>query len=164
MPSKPLVPPDEFILLTMLLRLSSTLNNNDGDISMRNYTEIKQTRPSPPTDLEESEFDALDSMSAVLSWDRDVVTSSYTDGLRYNVAVLADRQEYRNGMDDLQGPTVDCRDLDCYTKMLPSPNFATTSNPERICADSNHFGVRIVKEGNSIWPMIREQDAFHTWK
>ena len=164
MPSKPLVLPDEFILLAMLLRLVSTLNNNDGDISMRNYTQIKQTRPSAHTDLEESEFKAVDSMSAVLSWDRDVVSSSYTDGIRYNVAVLADRQECHNGLDDLQDPTVDCRDPIGYTKMIPSPNFATMPNPERICADSNHFGVRIMKEGNSIWPTIREQDAFHTWK
>jgi hypothetical protein len=90
MPSKPLVLPNEFILLTALLCLVSILNNNDGNIWMPNSTEIKKTRLTAHTDVEESKFDTLDSMSAVLAWDREVVSSSYHDGLRYNVIVLAD--------------------------------------------------------------------------
>ena len=80
--------PDEFILLTMLLCLISILNNNDGDISMRNYAEIKKTRYTASTDLEESEFEALNSMSAVLIQDCEVVSLSYNDGLQCNMIVL----------------------------------------------------------------------------
>jgi hypothetical protein len=66
---KPLAqPPDEFTLLTMWLRLVSILNNNNSEISMWNYAEIKERMDSPPigTDLKISEYKALDSMMAVL--------------------------------------------------------------------------------------------------
>ena len=72
--------PDEFTLLTMWLRLVSILNNNDGEISMRSYAEIKSRKDSPPigTDLEISEYEALDSMSAVLVQSREVISSCYS--------------------------------------------------------------------------------------
>lgn len=156
MPSKPLVLPNEFILLTMLLCLVSILNNNDGDILMHNYAEIKKTRYTASTDLEESEFEALNSMSAVLVRDCEVVSSSYNDGLRCNVIVLADHQECRNGLDDPHDPTVDGQDPNSYINMILPPKFATMGKPDpwRVQAGSEYFGVRIAKEGKGIWSSI----------
>ena len=167
MPSKPLVLPDEFILLTMLLRLVSILNNNDGDISMRNYTGIKKTRRTLSTHLRRSHFEAEDSMTAVLVWDREAVCLSYNDGLRYNVTVLANRQERRNGSDDLEGLTVDGQHSNGYINMVLPPKVASMASPDhlRSQAGSEYFGVRIAKNGNSIWPRIRDNDElYHTWR
>jgi hypothetical protein len=167
MPSKPLVLPDEFILLTMLLRLVSILNNNNGDISMRNYTEIKKTRRTLSTHLKRSHVEADDSMMAVLVWDCEVVSSSYNNGLRYNVTVLANHQEQRNSSDDIQGLTVDGQHSNGYINMVLPPKVASMASPDhlRLQAGSECFGVRIAKNGNSIWPRIRDNDGFHhTWR
>jgi hypothetical protein len=72
--------PDKFTLLTMWLRLVSILNNNNSEISMRSYAEIKERVDSPPigTDLEISEYEALDSMTAVLVQSREIISSCYS--------------------------------------------------------------------------------------
>ena len=167
MPSKPLVLPDEFLLLTMLLRLVSVLNNNDGDVSMRNYSEIKKTRCTASTHLKMSHFETLNSMTAVLVWDREVVSSSYNDGLRYNVVALANHPEWRDGLDDLPGLSVDGQDSNGYINMALPPKFTSVAYRDlpRVQVGSEYFGVRMMKNGNSIWPKIREGSAFnHIWR
>ena len=133
--------PDHFALLTMWLRLASILNNNDGDISMRNYSQIKKANHSAPATLQKSEVKTLDCIAAVLVWDNEIISSSYKDVPRCKTT----RGE-ENGSEE--------------TDILPL-KFFVLNNPKDFARD---FDVRITEEGNSIWPTIREQDVFHAWK
>jgi hypothetical protein len=131
--------PEEFTLLTMLLRLLSILNNNDGDISMRNYAKIKEkeSKPSAPTELQTSEFEVLDAMSAILVRNREVVSSCYQNGTQH---ITNDGE-----------------------RILPI-KLVVSANPERDPNNARHFGVRVMKKGRSVWPMVLEKGAFHSWK
>jgi hypothetical protein len=131
--------PEEFTLLTMLLRLLSILNNDDGDISMCNYAKIKEkeSNPSAPTELQTSEFKVLDAMSAILVWNWEVVSSCYQNGTRH---ITNDGE-----------------------RILPI-KLVISANPERDPNDARHFGVRVMKKGRSVWLMVLEKGAFHSWK
>ena len=120
----------------MWLRLASILNNGDGDISMRNYAHIKKGNHAAPTQLEKSEIEALDCIAAVLVQDDEIISSCYKDATRHKT------HGEENG-----------------SEILPL-KFFVLANPQHFSTD---FGVK-VGQGNSIWPMIREQDVLHTWK
>lgn len=122
--------PDEFTCLTMWLRLVSILNNGDGDISMRNYAQINlATKDSaPPPDLKISDYEVLDSMTAVLIRNQEIVSACY-NGIR--------------------------------TTHMPL-NFTVMANPT---LGTQSFGVRIARNGSSIWSMIQEGGAFkYEWR
>lgn len=106
---------------------------------MCNYDKIKKMKNSMATELEKSEFEALDAMSAILVQNREVISCCYSDVTLHITPLTKDE------------------------RILPL-KLAIMANPEQDPANSKNFGVRMAKKGESVWPMILEQGGFHSWK
>jgi hypothetical protein len=85
---------DPFTMVTMLLRLATTLQHQNGDISMQKSTGVHTTR-APTMEPQKWDnrisFSTLDAFSAILTLDRGVVAACYEleEPLKVEIMVAA---------------------------------------------------------------------------
>jgi len=156
--SEDLQSPSEFALLTMLLRLTSTLRNGNGDISMREFEEVSKeshvsTIKSNAQSSDTKDFMSLDAVGELLVRDREIISTCYTTNQRIHFTAVTQTQP---------------SDLDLYIEGI-SESLEVRSLEVAAIANStlsDETGLEVLDKGRDRWVEISEKEEWQclTWK
>jgi hypothetical protein len=164
---------DEFTKLILLLRLVIILRHANGDASLDSFAENAAITLGSEVQPVNPEFEASDAISAILVQNHEIVSACYltNDLVKYTVLedggdVLQAHMQHQENDSDAPG-NIDGFPTE-YTKPEPKAPLvvAAMANPDQsssskgLLGKGNFHNLRVVPEGLSRWPDIKNNSSY----